>query len=130
MQKALQLAKKGVGFTSPNPCVGAVIVKGEKVVAEGWHKGSGSDHAEVVAMKQLMKKAGIVTRDIDPALFSNATLYVTLEPCFHQGKTPPCVRAVEVANFKEVVVGMVDPFDKVCGKSLKYLKKKKELRPL
>lgn len=123
MRRALELARQGMGFTSPNPCVGAVIVKGGKIVAEGWHARAGDDHAEVVAIKEMMKKSGIVTVDIEPALFQNATLYVTLEPCCHRGKTPPCVSVLVKAGFQRVVIGMKDPFPKVNGKGVSFLKK-------
>lgn len=122
MRRAIDLAKQGIGFTSPNPCVGAVIVKGGEIVAEGWHKRAGEDHAEIIVLKQMMKKSGIVTVDLEPALFRNATLYVTLEPCFHSGKTPPCAKAVAAAEFNKVYVGMKDPFKKVNGRGIKYLK--------
>jgi len=123
MKRAIELAKKADGFTSPNPIVGAVIVKGGQIVAEGWHVKAGEDHAEIMAIKQMMKKSGIVTVDIEPTLFHNATLYVTLEPCAHFGKTPPCVKAVALAGFTRVVVGMRDPFKKVNGKGIAYFKK-------
>lgn len=123
MKRAIELARKGEGFTSPNPCVGAVIVKGGQIVAEGWHEKAGADHAEIVAIKQMMMKSGIMTVDIEPMLFHNATLYVTLEPCAHTGKTPPCVKAVAAAGFSRVVIGMRDPFKKVNGKGISYLKK-------
>jgi diaminohydroxyphosphoribosylaminopyrimidine deaminase/5-amino-6-(5-phosphoribosylamino)uracil reductase len=123
MRRAIELAKKGEGFTSPNPLVGAVIVKGGQIVAEGWHEKAGSDHAEIVAIKQMMQKSGIMTVDIEPMLFHNAILYVTLEPCAHTGKTPPCVKAVAAAGFSKVVIGMKDPFKKVNGKGISYLKK-------
>ena len=123
MRRAIELARKGEGFASPNPCVGAVIVKGGQIVAEGWHEKAGADHAEIVAIKQMMMKSGIMTVDIEPMLFHNATLYVTLEPCAHTGKTPPCVKAVAAAGFSRVVIGMRDPFKKVNGKGISYLKK-------
>lgn len=97
MQIALRLARKGVGATSPNPPVGAVLVKRGKVVGSGWHARAGGEHAEATALK----KAGKAAR--------GATLYVTLEPCAHQGKTPPCVGPVLAAGVKEVVVGCADP---------------------
>ncbi len=122
MRRALQLATNGVGFTSPNPCVGSVIVKGGVIVGEGWHKMCGADHAEIAAIKNVMSKSGIKTVDLDPNLFHNAVLYVTLEPCFHHGKTPPCVNAIVAAGFKKVCIGMKDPFKKVNGRSIKYLK--------
>ncbi len=122
MKRAIELAKNGIGNVSPNPCVGAVIVKGGKIVAEGWHKRAGEAHAEIVAINNLMRKSGILTMDIDPSLFENADLYITLEPCCHHGKTPPCVNALIKANFKKIFVGMKDPFKKVNGKGIKALK--------
>ncbi len=124
MKRALMLAKKRMGFASPNPCVGAVIVKGGRVIAEGWHKKAGEEHAEIMAINVMMKKSGIKTMDLDPMLFQNAELYVTLEPCCHQGKTPACEDSVCAAGFKKVYIGMKDPFKKVNGKSIKMLKKK------
>ena len=123
MQKALKLAKKGLGLTSPNPCVGASIVKGGHIVAEGWHKKAGAEHAEIVAINSLMKKSGLITTDLDSSLFHNATLYVTLEPCCHSGKTGPCVEAIVRAGFRKVCVGMKDPSKKVNGKGIKFLRK-------
>lgn len=123
MKRAIELARLGEGFTSPNPCVGAVIVKGGQIVAEGFHEKAGSDHAEIVAIKQMMQKSGIMTVDIEPTLFHNATLYVTLEPCAHSGKTPPCVKALVTARFSKVVIGMKDPFIKVNGRGISFLKK-------
>ncbi|MDA1060477.1 MAG: bifunctional diaminohydroxyphosphoribosylaminopyrimidine deaminase/5-amino-6-(5-phosphoribosylamino)uracil reductase RibD [bacterium] len=122
MKRALLLARKGIGFTSPNPCVGAVIVKGGEIIAEAYHKKAGQDHAEVLAIREVMKKSGIKTVDLEPALFHNAILYVTLEPCSHNGKTPPCAKAIVAAGFKKVCIGMKDPFKKVNGKGIKYLK--------
>jgi diaminohydroxyphosphoribosylaminopyrimidine deaminase/5-amino-6-(5-phosphoribosylamino)uracil reductase len=122
MKRAIELAKKGIGRTSPNPCVGAVIVKGGKIVSEAWHKKAGSDHAEIIAIKKLMKKSGIVTRHLDPSLFENAELYVTMEPCSHNGKTPSCAKAIAAAGFKKVSIGMKDPFKKVNGRGIKYLR--------
>ncbi len=123
MKRAVELAKKGLGFTSPNPSVGAVIVKGGEIVAEGYHKKAGDEHAEIKAMRELMRKTGLVTVDFDPALFENATLYVTLEPCSHNGKTAPCSKAIVAAGFKKVYIGMKDPFKKVNGRGISYLKK-------
>ncbi len=74
-------------------------------------------------MRELMKKTGLVTVDFDPSLFENATLYVTLEPCSHNGKTPSCAKAVVAAGFKKVYVGMKDPFEKVNGKGISFMKK-------
>jgi len=122
MRRAVELAQQGVGFTSPNPSVGAVIVKGDQVIAEGWHRRAGDSHAEIEAIQSVMSQSGIVSVDIEPALFRNATLYVTLEPCAHHGKTPPCVDALVKADFGKVVVGMKDPFKAVNGKGIKFLR--------
>ncbi len=111
MQQAIALANRAVGKTSPNPIVGCVIVKSGKVVAKGWHKRCGADHAEVDALKKAGEKA------------RGATMYVTLEPCSHWGRTPPCVDAVLKAGIKKIVVAMIDPNPTNNGKSLKILKK-------
>ena len=111
MQMALELARKGKGQTSPNPMVGAVIVKGNRVIARGWHQHCGADHAEIVALK----KAGARSR--------GAKLYVTLEPCFHYGRTPPCVDKVIKSGIREVVIGMVDPNPLTRGKSIAKLRR-------
>ena len=103
MRQALREAKKGIGKTSPNPCVGAVIVKNNKVVGKGYHKQAGTEHAEIHALKEAGKKA------------KKATLYVTLEPCNHTGRTPPCTEAVLRAGISRVVIGMLDPNPGVTG---------------
>jgi diaminohydroxyphosphoribosylaminopyrimidine deaminase / 5-amino-6-(5-phosphoribosylamino)uracil reductase len=101
IERALELAKKGQGFVSPNPCVGAVLVEKGKIIAEGWHKKAGGDHAEVMAVKSAGGKD-----------LSKAILYVTLEPCCHFGKTPPCADLILEKKIKRVVVGMKDSFIK------------------
>ena len=106
MKRALELAKKGVGFVNPNPLVGAVIVKAGKVIGEGYHQAYGEAHAEVNAFASL---------DVSPV---GATLYVTLEPCSHHGKTPPCVDAVINSGVTRVVVGSLDPNPLVAGRSI------------
>ncbi len=110
MQRAIALAKRATGRTSPNPLVGCVIVKSGKVVAEGWHKACGGDHAEVDALK----KAGVRAK--------GATMYVTLEPCAHWGRTPPCVDAVLAAGITKVVVAMKDPNPLTNGKSIRKMR--------
>ena len=110
MERAAALAEKGRGFVSPNPPVGAVVVADNSVVGIGWHKAAGLDHAEVMALQDAGKRAG------------NATLYVTLEPCNHQGRTPPCTRAVIEAGIKRVVVGCRDPNPGVCGGGVETLR--------
>jgi diaminohydroxyphosphoribosylaminopyrimidine deaminase/5-amino-6-(5-phosphoribosylamino)uracil reductase len=109
MQRALRLAEKGLYTTEPNPNVGCVIVKNGKIVGEGWHQRAGQAHAEINALKQ----AGDNARD--------ATVYVTLEPCSHTGKTPPCANALIDAGVKKVIVAMADPNPLVAGSGLKRL---------
>ena len=111
MQRALELAKRGVGKTSPNPMVGAVIVKNKRIIAEGWHPYCGADHAEMIALKKAGDKA------------RGARLYLTLEPCHHFGLTPPCVDAVIKSGVREVVIAMKDPNPLTNGKSIAKLKR-------
>jgi len=110
MNRAWELALKGFGQTAPNPMVGAVVVKTAKIIAEGYHHYCGGDHAEVDALK----KAGAKAR--------GATLYVTLEPCGHWGRTGPCTQAILKAGIKKVIVGALDPNKLNHGKSLKFLR--------
>lgn len=109
MQRALALAAKARGCTSPNPLVGAVIVKDGLVIGEGWHHAAGTPHAEIHALRQAGQTA------------KGATLYVTLEPCCHQGRTGPCTEAVIAAGISEVVVAMRDPNPLVAGKGIDRL---------
>jgi diaminohydroxyphosphoribosylaminopyrimidine deaminase/5-amino-6-(5-phosphoribosylamino)uracil reductase len=109
MKRAIRLARRGQGHVEPNPMVGCVIVKGGRIVGEGWHKKFGGPHAEIEALKLAGKQA------------RGATMYVTLEPCCHYGKTPPCSDAVIAAGLKRVVVAAVDPFPAVSGKGIKQL---------
>jgi diaminohydroxyphosphoribosylaminopyrimidine deaminase/5-amino-6-(5-phosphoribosylamino)uracil reductase len=111
MQRALVLAAKGAGHVSPNPMVGCVIVKKVRVIAEGYHQKFGGAHAEVNALKKAGKAA------------KGATLYVTLEPCNHFGKTPPCVDAVIASGVARVVIALKDPNPLTAGKSIRKLKK-------
>jgi diaminohydroxyphosphoribosylaminopyrimidine deaminase / 5-amino-6-(5-phosphoribosylamino)uracil reductase len=106
MQMALDLAEKGRGYVSPNPLVGAVIKKDGRIVGEGYHQQYGEPHAEINAIKD----AGDNCKD--------ATLYVTLEPCSHEGKTPPCVDAIIEAGFEHVIIATVDPNPLTNGKSI------------
>jgi len=111
MAMALDLAEKGRGLTSPNPMVGAVVVKGGRVVGQGWHKKAGTSHAEVIALDAAGKDA------------EGASLYVNLEPCCHTDKlTPPCTDALIKARIRRVVVGMPDPNPKVSGKGVHALR--------
>lgn len=109
MKRALTLAKKGLGKTHPNPAVGCVIVKNGAVVGEGWHKRAGGHHAEVHALEMAGNRA------------RGADVYVTLEPCSHTGKTPPCSEALIRAGVKRVVAGMGDPNPQVNGGGLRAL---------
>ncbi len=109
MQRALNLAELGRGKTSPNPAVGAVIVRGDEVIGEGYHKRAGADHAEVAAIKSA-------NGDI-----SGATVYVTLEPCCHKGRTGPCTEVLIEAGVSRVVMAALDPSTKVNGKGMRAL---------
>ena len=108
---ACRLALKAAGRTSPNPMVGAVLVRGGKIIATGFHRIAGEDHAEIVALKRVGSKA------------KGATLYINLEPCSHYGRTPPCSRALIRAGVKEVVAGMMDPNPLVGGRGFRELKR-------
>ncbi|MBW1668096.1 MAG: bifunctional diaminohydroxyphosphoribosylaminopyrimidine deaminase/5-amino-6-(5-phosphoribosylamino)uracil reductase RibD [Deltaproteobacteria bacterium] len=110
MKEALRLARRGLGRTSPNPAVGAVVVRDGKVIASGYHKYAGGDHAEVEALSKLGGKA----RRSD-------TMYVTLEPCHHHGKTPPCTEAILKSGLGKVVVGARDPNPAVKGGGSEFL---------
>ena len=109
MARAISLARNGLGRTSPNPLVGAVIVRDGRIVAEGWHRKAGTPHAEIHALNM----AGELAR--------GATVYVSLEPCAHYGRTGPCARALVEAGVSRVVVAMMDPNPKVAGKGIAIL---------
>ncbi|MCR6544647.1 bifunctional diaminohydroxyphosphoribosylaminopyrimidine deaminase/5-amino-6-(5-phosphoribosylamino)uracil reductase RibD [Dehalobacterium formicoaceticum] len=110
MQRAINLARKGEGWTSPNPMVGAVIVREGQVVGEGYHQKAGTPHAEIHALQMAGTKA------------LGGTMYVTLEPCCHHGRTPPCTDALIKAGLKKVVVAMVDPNPQVAGGGIAKLR--------
>lgn len=110
MLRAIELAKKGLGFTNPNPMVGAVIVKDGRIIGEGYHKRCGELHAERNAIAALTESA------------EGATIYVTLEPCCHYGKTPPCTEAIIENKIAKVVIGSRDPNPLVAGKGAKILR--------
>jgi diaminohydroxyphosphoribosylaminopyrimidine deaminase/5-amino-6-(5-phosphoribosylamino)uracil reductase len=112
MKRALELAKKGGERVKPNPMVGAVIVKENKIIGEGYHEFYGGPHAEVNAFRSLKGSA------------EGCTMYVTLEPCCHYGKTPPCVNAIIKNKIKRLVIGSIDPNPLVSGKSVNILKEK------
>lgn len=113
MRRALQLATNGEGRVSPNPMVGAVIVADDRIIGEGFHAFFGGPHAEVNAIRSV--------RDSDRHLLKDSTLYVTLEPCSHHGKTPPCANLIKETGIPRVVVGSPDPNPLVAGKGIKIL---------
>ena len=110
MERAIMLAQKGMGWTAPNPMVGAVIVKDGRIIGEGWHRRCGDLHAERNAIASLTESA------------EGATIYVTLEPCCHHGRTPPCTDAIIENKIARVVIGSGDPNPKVAGKGAAILK--------
>ena len=109
MARALQLAKHGIATTQPNPRVGCVIVKAGKIIAEGWHEKAGSAHAEIMALQQAGDQA------------RGATAFITLEPCSHHGKTPPCTDELIASGISEVIVAMQDPNPLVAGQGMQKL---------
>lgn len=117
MQRCLDLANLGMGNVSPNPLVGCVIVSGGKIIGEGYHRKFGEAHAEVNAVNAVLAKYG----DLAAALLANATAYVSLEPCAHFGKTPPCADLLVRHRIKRVVIGNRDPFPDVNGKGIEKL---------
>lgn len=113
MFRCLQLAKNGEGFTKPNPMVGAVIVYDDKIIGEGFHRQYGEAHAEVNAIRSVK----------DRSLLPKSTMYVSLEPCAHYGKTPPCALQIVESGIREVVIATKDPNPKVSGKGIEILQK-------
>jgi diaminohydroxyphosphoribosylaminopyrimidine deaminase/5-amino-6-(5-phosphoribosylamino)uracil reductase len=111
MQRCLTLAKGGEGTVSPNPLVGCVIVRENKIIGEGFHRAFGGPHAEVLAIASVK----------DKEMLTGSTLYVSLEPCAHYGKTPPCTDLITRSRISRVVVGMIDPFPAVAGKGVEGL---------
>ena len=111
MRRALILAARGTGHTWPNPAVGAVLVRGESIVGEGWHRAAGLPHAEVEALARAGRRA------------RGATLFVTLEPCAHEGRTPPCTRAIIAAGVRRCVLGVRDPHTIVDGRGIRELRR-------
>jgi diaminohydroxyphosphoribosylaminopyrimidine deaminase/5-amino-6-(5-phosphoribosylamino)uracil reductase len=112
MSRCLQLAAYGCGFTAPNPMVGAVIVHRGKIIGEGFHRKYGDAHAEVNAIASVKEEQ----------FLKESTLYVNLEPCSHQGKTPPCADLIIRKQIPTVVIGQIDPFPEVSGKGIKKLR--------
>lgn len=114
MRRALRLALLGAGMTSPNPLVGAVLVKGKKIIGEGWHHRAGEPHAEIEALLDAETRGHDVR---------NATLYVTLEPCSTHGRTPPCTEAIKAAGIRRVVVAATDPNPAHASRAYRLLRK-------
>lgn len=115
MARALQLARNGAGRVSPNPMVGAVITSPDgKIIGEGWHRNFGGPHAEVNAVASVKKH--------DRHLLSESTIYVTLEPCSHYGKTPPCAKLLAECGFRRVVAAIEDPNPRVAGRGFRMLR--------
>lgn len=112
INRCIELAKNGLGTTYPNPLVGSVIVYEDQIIGEGWHQKAGEPHAEVNAINSVK----------DKSLLSKATIYVSLEPCSHFGKTPPCADLIIAHKIPNVVIGTIDPFAKVAGKGIHKLK--------
>jgi diaminohydroxyphosphoribosylaminopyrimidine deaminase/5-amino-6-(5-phosphoribosylamino)uracil reductase len=112
INRCIELAKNGLGTTYPNPMVGSVIVHDNKIIGEGWHKKAGEAHAEVNAINSVK----------DQSLLANSIIYVSLEPCNHYGKTPPCSDLIIEKKIPNVVVGTIDPFSLVAGNGIKKLK--------
>ncbi|MEZ7887069.1 MAG: diaminohydroxyphosphoribosylaminopyrimidine deaminase [Saprospiraceae bacterium] len=111
MQRCLELAGKGLGNTSPNPLVGAVIVHNKKIIGEGYHQKYGGPHAEVNAINSVE----------DKSLLKESKIYVSLEPCSHFGKTPPCANLIIKSEISEVIICNKDPHEKVAGKGIEFL---------
>lgn len=111
IKRCIELAKNGLGTTYPNPLVGSVIVFNNEIIGEGWHRKSGEPHAEVNAINSVK----------DKSLLSKSTIYVSLEPCSHFGKTPPCCDLIIANKIPNVVIGTLDPFAKVAGTGIKKL---------
>ena len=110
MSKAIELAKRGIGAVNPNPLVGAIVVKDDKIIGKGWHKKFGGPHAEIWALNEAGANA------------KGATIYVTLEPCSHQGKTPPCAKKIVESGIKRCIIANFDSNPLVSGKGIEILK--------
>ena len=112
MQRSVDVAKKGIGTTYPNPCVGCIIVHKNKVISEAYSSPHGCSHAEINAINKIK----------DKNIFKDCSMYVTLEPCSHYGKTPPCAKEISKYKFKRVIVGTIDSSNKVNGNGIKMMK--------
>lgn len=117
MRRCIALAQQGLGTVSPNPMVGALLVHRGKVIAENYHQRYGSPHAEALVIAEVLAKYGEQAAEV----FRDSTLYVSLEPCAHHGKTPPCADAIVKHKIPRVVIGCRDPFDKVNGKGIRTM---------
>jgi diaminohydroxyphosphoribosylaminopyrimidine deaminase / 5-amino-6-(5-phosphoribosylamino)uracil reductase len=113
MSRCIELARLGAGTVAPNPMVGAVLVHDQRIIGEGWHKQYGGPHAEVNCISSVS--------DADRVLIPSSTLYISLEPCAHYGKTPPCSQLIIQLGIKKVVIGCRDPFEAVNGKGIEQL---------
>lgn len=111
IRRCIELAENGLGTTYPNPMVGAVAVHNDKIIGEGWHRKAGGPHAEVHAINSVK----------DKSLLSESTIYVSLEPCSHYGKTPPCSDLIIDSGIKNVIIGTIDPFAEVSGRGIEKL---------
>lgn len=109
IRRCIELAQKATGNTYPNPLVGSVIVHNGKIIGEGYHQKAGENHAEINAINSVE----------DKSLIQESTIYASLEPCAHYGKTPPCALKIVEMGFKKVVIGAMDSHDKVNGKGKK-----------
>jgi diaminohydroxyphosphoribosylaminopyrimidine deaminase / 5-amino-6-(5-phosphoribosylamino)uracil reductase len=116
MHRCIYLARLGAGYTAPNPMVGAVLVHNDCIIGEGWHKKYGGAHAEVNCINDALHHPSV-----SAAMISNSTLYVSLEPCAHHGKTPPCADLIIKHKIPKVVIGCRDPFSEVNGKGIEKL---------
>lgn len=114
MEKCFELAKKGIGHVAPNPIVGSIITYDNRIIGSGYHKKFGEAHAEVNAIKSVQKE--------DLIYLPESTIYVSLEPCSHFGKTPPCVNLILKKNIPNVVISVIDPNPKVAGNSVQKLR--------
>ena len=114
MRRALRLARRGFGATSPNPMVGAVLVKAGHIIGQGWHHRAGGPHAEIEALRDAERRGHRA---------KGATLYVTLEPCCTQGRTPPCTDAIIAAGLRRVIVAATDPNPRHAGRGFRILKR-------
>lgn len=113
IQRCIGLAKNGLGNTYPNPMVGSVVVCEDQIIGQGWHQKAGDPHAEVIAINSVKNKS----------LLEKSTIYVSLEPCAHFGKTPPCADLIVKSKISKIVIGCVDPFSEVAGKGIEKLLK-------